>query len=211
MAKNLSGPDDRAKVKFRVIEFELEGANAAVENSIKNLTTVIMQKNGAGAPAKPALRGNGASPVLPPAPAGTDVVEEPENLEEQVVGAEEETVESTPAKLRVPRKLPVPEVINIDLTSGDMPFEKYSQGKKLDTDWNKYLACAMWLKEHRDLTTVTDDHIYTMFKFMKWTVPGDVAAPLRSMKKQGWFTTPERGKYAINHLGENEVNRMTAA
>lgn len=207
MAKNFSGPDDRAKVKFRVIEFELEGANAAVENSVKNLTTVIMQKNGPSAPAKPALtRGNGAGPALPGvSPAAED--EQPENLEEPVTGAEEDVAESNPARPRVPRKPPVPEVINIDLTSGDMPFE----GKKLDTDWNKYLACAMWLKEHRDTATVTDDHIYTMFKFMKWTIPGDVAGPLRSMKKQGWFTTPERGKYAINHLGENEVNRMSAA
>ena len=212
MAKNLSGLDDRAKVKFRVIEFELEGANAAVESSVKNLTTVIMQKSGASAPAKPALRGNGAAPVLPAPPTGTDVAEELENLEDRsVTGAEEDAAEPTPARPRGPRKLPVPEVIDIDLTSGEMPFEKYCQGKKLDTDWNKYLACAIWLKEYRSLPTVTDDHIYTMFKFMKWPVPGDVAAPLRSMKKQGWFTTPERGKYAINHLGENEVNRMSAA
>jgi hypothetical protein len=211
MAKNVNGPDDHAKVKFRVIEFELEGANAAVENSVRNLTTVIMQKNGAVAPAKPALRGSGAGPVLPAAPAVTEVAEEPENFEQPVVGTEAEAVESSPAKPRGPRKLPVPDVIAIDLTSGDMPFEKYCQGKKLDTDWNKCLACAMWLKEYRALPTITDDHIYTIFKFMKWPVPGDVSGPLRGMKKQGWFTTPERGKYAINHLGENEVNRMAAA
>jgi hypothetical protein len=210
MAKNVSGPDDHAKVKFRVIEFELEGANAAVENSVRSLTTVIMQKNGAAAPAKPALKGNVARPVLAAAPTGTEVVEEPENLEEQTV-SQEEPSEFTSTKPRVPRKMTVPEVIDVDLTSGDMPFEKYCQGKKLDTDWNKYLACAMWLKEYRALPTVTDDYIYTMFKFMKWPIPGDVTAPLRGMKKQGWFTTPERGKYAINHIGENEVNRMAAA
>jgi hypothetical protein len=209
MAKNVSGPEDRAKVKFRVIEFELEGANAAVENSVKNLTTVIMQKNGASVPAKPILRGNGAAQVLP-ANSGTGVVEEPDNSDDPVE-AVEEPIETGASKPRAQRKPPVVEVIDIDLTSGDMPFEKYCQGRKLDTDWNKYLACAMWLKEYRALPTVTDDHIYTMFKFMKWPVPGDVAGPLRGLKKQGWFTTPERGKYAINHLGENEVNRMSAA
>ena len=211
MAKNLSGPDDRAKVKFRVIEFELEGANATVESSVKNLTTVIMQKNGASAPPKPVLRGNGAAPVLPAAPTATEI-EEPENLEEQLVsGAEEDVAESSPTRPRVPRKPPTFEVIDIDLTSGEMPFTKYCEGKNLDTDWNKYLVCAEWLKEYRGLAAVTADHFYTMLRFMKWTVPGDAAAPLRAMKKQGWFTTPERGKYAINHLGENEVNRMSAA
>jgi hypothetical protein len=210
MAKNLSGPDDRAKVKFRVIEFELEGANAAVENSVKNLTTVIMQKNGASVSARPALKGNGASPVLLAAPREVDVAEEPENLEEPVTH-EGDTVESTPAKPRVTRRPPVPQVIDIDLTSGDMPFAKFCEGKNLNKDTDKYLVCAVWLKEYRDTPSLTDDHIYTMFKFMKWPLQADVAAPLRSMKRQGWFTTPERGKYAINHLGENEVNRMTAA
>ena len=39
---------------------------------------------------------------------------------------------------------------------------------------------------------------------MKWNLPADVTSPLRKMKKQKWFTTPEAGKFAINHLGENE-------
>jgi hypothetical protein len=212
MAKNPIGLDDRAKVKFRVIEFELEGANAAVENSVKNLTTVIMQKNGASAPAKPALiRGNGAGPVLRAAPTGADIPEEPENLQELVPDANEDSVESAPAKPRVARRPPVPQVIEIDLTSGEMPFAKFCEGKHLSKDTDKYLLCAVWQKEYRNTPSVTDDHIYTMFKFMKWPIQADVAAPLRSMKRTGWFTTPERGKYAVNHLGENEVNRMSAA
>lgn len=213
MAKNQGGPDDRAKVKFRVIEFELEGANAAVENSVKNLTTVIMQKNGASAPVKPALiKGNGTGPVLAAPLPRTDVAEDAENLEEQpVTGAEDETVDSSPAKPRVARRPPVPQVIDIDLASGEMPFANFCEGKNLSKDTDKYLVCAVWLKEYRDTPAVTDDHIYTMFKFMKWSLQADVTAPLRAMKRQGWFTTPERGKYAINHLGENEVNRMSAA
>jgi hypothetical protein len=39
MPKGSGVVEDRAKVKFRFIEFELEGGNAAVENSVRNLTT----------------------------------------------------------------------------------------------------------------------------------------------------------------------------
>ena len=45
MAKG-SGNDDRAKVKLRVIEFELEGGNAAVENSIRQLSNTLTTRNG---------------------------------------------------------------------------------------------------------------------------------------------------------------------
>lgn len=211
MAKNHAGLEDRAKVKFRVIEFELEGGNTAVENSVKNLTNVIMQRNGATPPPKPALRGNGAGAApLPAAPAASEATEELDTAVEGQQAGEQEAAESSPSKPRVPRKPPVPVVIDIDLTSGEMPFTKYCEGKKLDKDSQKYLVCAAWLKEYRDTATVTDDHIYTMFKFMRWPVPSDVTAPLRAMKKQGWFTTSERGKYAINHVGENEITRMSA-
>ncbi len=175
----------------------------------------MTQKNGANtAPKQPlTLKGATAVAALSQAPSSANLFDELESPEEeQATDAEAVTAEaSSSAKPRGPRKFPVPEVIDIDLISGEMPFEKYCEGKNLNTDWNKYLACAAWLKEHRNIAAITDDHIYTMFKFMKWSLTADVAAPLRGMKKQGWFTTPERGKYAINHLGENEVNRMSSA
>ncbi len=41
MPKGHGGTEDRAKVKLRVIEFELEGGNAAVENSIRQITNSL--------------------------------------------------------------------------------------------------------------------------------------------------------------------------
>lgn len=206
MPKSASGPEDRAKVKFRVIEFELEGGNAAVENSVRNLSAALTQRNGGTSP-KPPLKA--VAPVL--APGSVDLNGDlPEDAVTEIE-EQEELSESVPAKARTPRKFPTPEVIDIDLTTGDTPFKQYCELKTPSSDQKKYLVCAAWLKEYRDTPAVTDDHIYTMFKFMKWTVPPDVAGPLRAMKKQGWFTTPERGKYAINHLGENEVNELGAS
>ena len=40
-AKGHGGGEDRAKVKLRVIEFELEGGNASVENSIRQITNSL--------------------------------------------------------------------------------------------------------------------------------------------------------------------------
>lgn len=213
MAKNNPGSEDRAKVKFRFIEFELEGGNAAVENSVRNLTHALTQKNGATVGPKPLpLKTTPAVLTVMSGSNNDGTEQETTTTEEASEELESGTQEPAVVKAaRATRKPPVPEVVDIDLTSGDKPFREYCESKSLETDWKKYLACALWLKEYRNMPTITDDHIYTMFKFMKWSFPADVAAPLRAMKKHGWFTTPERGKYAINHLGENEVNRMAAS
>src|SRR5215471_14259533 len=90
MAKGNSGAEDRAKVKLRVIEFELEGGNASVENSIRQLTNALATRNGSPktvAPAKPSKELAAASPE-----------EEMEVMEAEVVESESEEVENTPAK-----------------------------------------------------------------------------------------------------------------
>ena len=111
MAKGNFGSEDRAKVKLRVIEFELEGGNAAVENSIRQLTQALTQRSEA-----PTTGGK----ALPPKPtkelaAGDkpdsnveDVVEEPEVLDAEPVeanGTPKATKPKTTYKPRVPQYL----------------------------------------------------------------------------------------------------------
>jgi hypothetical protein len=98
----------------------------------------------------------------------------------------------------------------LDLTSGDVPLEKYCESKNPDSDSKKYLVIAAWLKQQRGIAAVTADHVHTCYRHMGWHTPKDVLQPLRDMKRRnGWFNKgPERGEYAINHIGENEVAKM---
>jgi hypothetical protein len=67
MPKNQGSGEDRAKVKFRFIEVELEGANSALENSIRHFVTAMHDRN--GAPPKPVTKTLPAKQTkeLPPA------------------------------------------------------------------------------------------------------------------------------------------------
>src|SRR5262249_61649267 len=66
----------------------------------------------------------------------------------------------------------------------------------------RYLKIGEWLHDHRGIEAVTADHIYTCYRHLGWpTDIPDFAQPLRELKHKQYFTTPERGKYAINQLG----------
>jgi len=53
MPNGNTGGEDRAKVKLRVIEFELEGGNTSVENSIRQLTNALTIRSAITKPLHP--------------------------------------------------------------------------------------------------------------------------------------------------------------
>jgi hypothetical protein len=105
----------------------------------------------------------------------------------------------TAARPRAPRKpAPKPSVIDFDITS-DPPLSSLADPK---SNHKRYLKLAAWLHDHRSIEVVTADHIYTCYRHLGWpTDILDFAQPLRELKHKQYFTTPERGKYAINQLG----------
>lgn len=102
-------------------------------------------------------------------------------------------------KTKAPRKAaPKPSVIQIDITS-EPPLSSLVDPK---SNHRRFLAISAWLHDHRGIETVTADHIYTCYRHLGWpTDILDFAQPLRELKHKQYFTTPERGKYAINQLG----------
>lgn len=98
MAKGIPGAEDRAKVKLRVIEFELEGSNASVESSIRQPTQALSNRN--GSPAKVVSSSKPAKEL-----GGATTTEEADPLEAEVVDAQEtETESSAPATPKAPSK-----------------------------------------------------------------------------------------------------------
>ena len=107
------------------------------------------------------------------------------------------------------RKLPVPTVLDLDLTSGAVPFAQFVQEKNPGDHTKRYLVIAAWLKEQRQIDEININHIYTCYRKLNLNVVPDVAGVLRGAKKQGWFHAGSQpGLYAINHIGLGQVNSM---
>jgi hypothetical protein len=120
---------------------------------------------------------------------------------EEAVAEDVDAVDVTPAapKVRAQRKAaPKPTVIDIDITS-EPPLSSLVDPK---SNHRRYLAIAAWLHDHRKIEAITADHVYTCYRHLGWpTDILDFAQPLRELKHKQYFTTPERGSYAINQLG----------
>lgn len=203
MAKGTQGPEDRAKVKLRVIEFELEGGNAAVENSIRQLTQALSARN--GAPAKVISSGK-----QPKELAGGTVEEEP--TEAEVVDDDEVDVDEAPAtpaarKSRQRSKPKAPEYVH-DLMDGAKleEFKEFAKQKNPTTRPQRYLVATYWLKECGGSPTVTADKMYTCFKNAGWpTNFNDWRGAFDSLVYVEDFRKVGVGEFAINPTGENKV------
>lgn len=133
-------------------------------------------------------------------------------------GAEEgeetvfEDTEVAPAGMRQsrPRRTVTrtPKVIDIDMES-EVSLATFARDKDVGSQIKKYMVIAAWLKEHRGVDAVTEDHIYTAFKWMDWStnIP-NFAQPLRDLKaKHQYFEKSDKG-YEINHIGLAFVKKL---
>jgi hypothetical protein len=155
-----------------------------------------------------ALRGPPTTTVVKriaaPAPATNGHAEpsEPDVVEE--IAEEVDAVDVTPpaAKQKTPRKpAPKPNVIEIDVTT-EPSLASYVGKTTPKSQHRRYLAISAWLHDHRNIQTVTADHIYTCYRHLNWPINiPDFAQPLRELKHKQYFTSPETGKYSINQLG----------
>jgi hypothetical protein len=193
-----------------VIHFETESDNTTLAENIRAVANTLSraltpQTRVVQRPAQ-ITAGNGVD-------SGAEVLLEPDvdgfddiiDVEPAQVGSKAKT-----AKTPVLRQ---PQPLDLDLISGEVPFKDFMEQKNPTTDIKRYLVIAFWLKHYRNINDVTMDHAYTCYRFMGagWNVPKDASAPFRQMKtkRYGWANSGANpGSFAINHLGENEVNNM---
>jgi len=204
MAKQIL-KDDRGRVKFRVIEFELDGSDSALQDAIKGLTTAISDRQKT---AYKLTTGNGKA-ALPVSDEGVDTIET-QDIAQQV----EEISEVQAARPRnagngKPRAVARPKVIDLDLKSGDQSLKQYLETLNPETDSRRYLEIAYWFKHKRQIESIGMNHIYTAYREMGWNnVPADPLLPFRNGKNQGWFDSgAKRGEYTLNHIGEGRVGK----
>jgi hypothetical protein len=200
MAKNSGKSGGTSRIKIVMVEAEIaEGDVGAFTSALQNVLRGPSPTPRLGAPA------NGKAAALTAEP--TDI-----EAEAQADLFEEEEAESAPSTAR-PRgtRKPArsPNVVDIEMNE-DVSLEAFAQGKDSKSQHKKFLIAAAWLKEHRNIEAVTGDHIYTCFRSIGWStnIP-DFAQPLRDLKARKYLGPgPDKGQYAINHLGLDYVKKL---
>lgn len=202
MAKNVHSGE---KGKMTFVFFQLEGSDETLQQGFKAIEELQGRLAGTTARGQLPGRGSNAKPALPANSRPTESfdVETEDPAEPDNAGFEPEGEERNSGASPRLRSYPTPEILNVDLTQGDVPFRAYFERMgSPDEDNKRYLLVATWFKEHKSTNEITSAHIYTCYKFMDWKTQRDVAQPLRKMKQYKWFNAgKEKSSYEINHIG----------
>jgi hypothetical protein len=231
MAKGNVRGDDNGRVKFRMVDFEsmrlvdfeVEGSAAAIEDGLKNIASSLVRSGAPGMrmPTTPktlaaSVSRNAALPIENEQERPAKDAVESQIAEEPLTEMVEEKTDETPKpKSTRPRgsKPRMPNVLDIDFGTGDGSFEAFYAQKKPDSFSDKAVLIAAWLKEQRQIEEITIDHLHTAFKLMKWTEPDDLGAVLRDLRGrlEVFEKGSARGSYKINRLGMQHVAKMNAS
>ena len=192
------------KIKIRFFEVEVEGSNETLLESVRSAAAL-------------ANRGHSSRPIksLPPMPVtngGTQGVSEQDaDVMSDVSPEGSELEEQAGSRAKKTRTYTSQKVVDIDLTGGPQPFAEFVQSKNPGDTIKKFLVCATWLKDQRNISIVDADHIWTCFRHMQWGVQRDMAQPLRDGARNGYFKKVSKGKYEITHIGLDAVTKMKSA
>jgi hypothetical protein len=89
-----------------------------------------------------------------------------------------------------------------DKTSLDEFIEK----KKPTSYYEKCATLVYYLKNELCLPNVTENHVYSCFKHMKWRIPADLSNTLAYTASQyGWLDTSNLQDVKVTTMGENLV------
>jgi hypothetical protein len=187
-----------SRIRFVMVEAEI------ADGDIGQITQAIQNALRPAVPAVQRISALNGTKVI-----AHDVPEvETEREADDEVDAETPPVRSKP---KGPRKAAAtPNVLEIGLTT-DPSLASYAQKTNPKSHAKRFLVVAAWFKEHREIDAISVDHVYTCYRALKWpTNINDFAQPLRDLKSGQFLTSPEKGLYAINHLGIAEVEKLKA-
>jgi hypothetical protein len=200
MAKGTTGKTSgTSKIRFIMVEAEIADGDIgqitqAIQNALKTSSPVTTQRI--------------AGPSVKAVARDAEIDAEDEVEDAEVVEIDTPVRAPRPKVQRAAKAAPV--VLDLDMTS-EVSLASYVQSANPKSNFKRYLLIAAWFKEHRSIDAVTASHIYTGFRTLKWSVSiPDFSQPLRDLKSNQYMTTPEKGHYAINHLGIAEVEKLLA-
>lgn len=199
MAKQSKSSGHTGKVKIRVIEFEVEGSDDTMQESLKSITAALNKGMTAAQP-------NRVRYI--PAPN-----QQEEELEEQELEdlEEEGQPQAATRKPSTPKKPPTTKLLEISFTDTTPTLKDFIADKSPKSVLQKALVIAYWYKHYKQIPEITADHLFTAYRHLQWTVPRDPGQAIRDLrhKRRTQLTagsTP--GASTINHIGENIVMQM---
>lgn len=209
MGKQPPKADQNGKMKVRIIEFELEGSDISLQESLKSITAALSRSTVVVAPRQQQRLGSMRN-VAEVAMNNSD--EPPEDLEyAEALEQEEEPIASASTAAKKQRKQPkmaAPNLVDIRFDDEKPTFAEFVEEKSPKNEMQKYLCVAFWLKTHKGINEVSIDHIYTAYRLMGWALPTSPVQPMRELaatRDKRFSKGAEKGHYAINHIGEGFV------
>lgn len=205
MGKQPPKSDQNGKMKVRIIEFELEGSDISLQESLKSITAALSRPTIVTAPRQQQRLGatrSVAEVVVEPS-EDVDDVEEIEQEEQLTAFAP-----PAPKRPRKPPKMAAPSLVDIRFDDEKLTFAEFVEQKDPKNDMQKYLCAAFWLKTYKSINEVSIDHMYTAYKVMGWALPTNPVQPMRELaatRDKRFSKGAEKGHYAINHVGEGFV------
>lgn len=216
MRKSDRETDKNSKLKFRVIEFEVEGDDAAIHEGLRSIQAAIARPKGQPAPTKYIAVGSGPV-VMPAAPAiAEEEIGSPQTeMEFEAESPPDEPEEAAKAAPRKPsgqpRRAYTPKPLeSLDIVSGPVTLEAFLKEKAPDNIQLTSLVFIYWLKQYRATDVVTPSHVYTCYRVLGLTPPTNVYSVMKDMRaKKKWLDKGDgEGEYKLNLLGKSEVERM---
>jgi len=197
-----SGP-----ARFRLVILEAESPDG-------DLSEVMQAAQNALRPVESAARRAIAAPAKLQSSSRADIFDEPTESEDVIsaAGGDNEVSDPTPpkrARSGSPWKPRSPDVIDVDLKSGEVSFADFATQKKPSSHNMKNLVVAAWFKLYRNLDAITMDHVYTCYRAVGWpSGMADFGITLRGLKKSKLVESKGKGHYAINHIGMSRVEEL---
>jgi hypothetical protein len=172
MRRDLKDRDEKGRVKFRFIEFEMDANDPTLQETLRNITAAIGKTSGSH------IRSHDSAPQLPPASESLN----PPNINAAPPSSDNSPSETTlegpkgdarSAKRSSPRS---PKVLDdLTLEDVDQPLKDFIEEKSPTGENQRYLAIAWWLKNKRGLAEITMDHIHTCYRHLGWHTPKDAS------------------------------------
>lgn len=201
-SKGFRLPPERGRVKLRILDLEIEGADDSLADSVRNAVSAALTHNGSGRPLPRPVRQSDSSAVLS---AADDEIEDDDSVDDNE-GQVVRPMPTQPQRRWKPRRM---SILELDFDSAPKSLSDFVGELTLDSHMKKFTAIATWFKEYMRTPSINVDHIFTAYKKLKWSdFPRDPIAIFKDLKNKRnykWFNAGQRGEYEINYIGEQQL------